>query len=251
MIFSKNAYNTFICLIILCFSSLAYANTNIRLDSSAEGKVVQKQGKVQIYQAISNKWVYAKSGSLLHSGDTIRTGANGKASLLMSDETIMQISQNSQIKINHVAKNAGWFERSIIAKTIKSASRSVYSLISGKLWARNKNKNVRANFKTVTATIGIRGTELVIEAQKDGSVVSTVLEGRVEAENEFGTVVGDAGNQITVEPGRAPQRSILLNPEDAVQWTIAIPPLINVDEFSAGSISSDITQLLKQKDYTA
>lgn len=251
MIFSKNVYNTFICMIVLCFSSLAYANTSVRLDSSAEGKVVQKQGRVQIHKAISDKWIYAKSGSLLHSGDVIRTGANGKAKLLMSDETIMQVGRNSKIEINYVAKNAGWFERSVIAKSIKKASRSVFSLISGKLWARNKNKSVRASFKTTTATIGIRGTELVIEAKEDGSVISTVLEGQIEAENEFGKVLAETGNQVTIQPGLAPQRSILLQPEDAVQWTLVIPPLINASDFSSTSISKYLKELLNIKDYAA
>ena len=243
----------FILLIILFlfFSSQANANVNVRLGFTAEGKVVQKRGRVQIYQAISNKWVYAKPGSLLHSGDTIRTGANGKASLLMSDETIMQVGRNSRLEINHVAKNAGWFERSVIAKSIKKASRSVFSLLKGKLWARNKNKKVNARFRMVTATIGIRGTELVIEVKENGSVESTILEGRVEATNEHGSIMGEPGNQISIQPGQAPKKSILLNPEDAVQWTFVIPPLINTDDFSSDSISADIIQLVQSEDYAA
>lgn len=248
----KNLNISLIVLIVytFCFFSQAQANVLARLDSSAEGKIVQKQGRVQVYQVINNNWVNAEAGSLLFPGDAIRTGANGKASLLMSDETIMKVDRNSQIKINHVAKNAGWFEKSLIAETIKSASRSVYSLISGKLWARNKNKSVRANFKTSTATIGIRGTELVVEAKKDGTVISTVLEGRVEAENKFGSITGEAGNQINIQPDQAPQKSILLNPENAVQWTIVIPPLINFNELSLGSISNKTLQLLRKKDYS-
>ncbi|MCW8923654.1 MAG: FecR family protein, partial [Gammaproteobacteria bacterium] len=194
--------NGFIYLIIFvfCLASQVHANTVTRLESSVEGKVVKKQGRVQIYQAISNKWIYAKTGSLLHAGDVIRTGANGKASLVMSDETLIQVGRSSKLEINYVAKNAGWFEKSVIAKSLKKASRSVFSLLSGKLWARNKNKNVRASFTNTTATIGIRGTELVIEAKEDGSVTSTVLEGQVEAENEFGKVIAEAGNQVTVKP---------------------------------------------------
>ncbi|MDH5389218.1 MAG: tetratricopeptide repeat protein [Gammaproteobacteria bacterium] len=251
---SKSDHNhtfSFLAILIFYFSLLPLANANVRLDSAVEGKVVQIQGKVQIHQALSNKWINASAGSFLHAGDTIRTRANGKASLLMSDETIMQLDRSSQMQITHVVKNAGWFGKSVIAQSIKKASRSVFSLISGKLWARNKNKSVRASFKTTTATIGIRGTELVIEAKKDGSVVSTVLEGRVEAENKFGTVVAEAGNQINIQPGQAPQRSILLNPDNAVQWTIVMPPLINVDELSTASVSSEIKQLLKQEDYAA
>ncbi|MCK4705065.1 MAG: tetratricopeptide repeat protein, partial [Gammaproteobacteria bacterium] len=179
-----------------------------------------------------------------------KTGSSGKASLLMSDETIMRLDRNSSIKINHVIKNAGWFKSSTISNALKSASRSVYSLISGKLWARNKNKNVRASFRTTVATLGIRGTELVIEAQKDGSIISTVLEGQVEVTNKLGKVLADKGNQVAVQPGQAPKRSILLNPENAVQWTIVVPPLINADDFSSATVSTDILQLLKQKDYS-
>ena len=251
MTFSTNLNSTLTRLLILIvsFSFQSVANASARLEAAVEGKVVQKQGKVQIYQALNNKWVNATAGTFIHAGDTIRTGANGKASLLMSDETMMQVDRSSQVQITHVAKNAGWFERSVIAKTIKSASRSVYSLISGKLWARNKNRNVNASFKTTTATIGIRGTELVIEANEDGAVTSTVIEGRVEAENEYGTVIGETGNQISIQPGQAPQRSILLNPENAVQWTVVMPPLLNAADLAGGSISTEIRQLVNQEDY--
>lgn len=236
-------------ILLLFFSSFSHANSNLRLGSSVEGKVVHKQGRVQIHQALTNKWVYAKPGSLLHAGDTISTGANGKASLMMSDETIMQVGRNSKLQITHVAKNAGWFERSVIAKSIKQASRSVFSLISGKLWARNKNKSVNVRFKVATASIGIRGTELVIEAKDDGTVSSTVLEGTIEASNEQGAVIGEAGNQITILPGQVPNKTTLLNPEDAVQWTFVIPPLINFDDFSTKAVSTDIRKLIQSEDY--
>ncbi|MDH5711198.1 MAG: FecR domain-containing protein [Gammaproteobacteria bacterium] len=246
----NNKYIRLILLSFLCAVSFN-ANSVNDIQSSVEGKILHKQGHVQIHDIISNKWVQAKPGSPVHSGDTIKTGANGKAHLLMSDETIMQIGQSSELKIHHVAKNAGWFGQSAIAKSIKSASRSVFSLISGKLWARNKNKNIRTDFNTTTATIGIRGTELVIEAGEDGSVSSTVVEGMVEASNEYGSIIGEAGNQISIKPGQVPSKSILLNPEDAVQWTLVIPSLIRIEDFSTKKISVDILQLLQVEDYAA
>ncbi|MCW8923349.1 MAG: tetratricopeptide repeat protein, partial [Gammaproteobacteria bacterium] len=54
---------------------------------------------------------------------------------------------------------------------------------------------------------------------------------------------------VTVKPGQAPQRSILLKPEDAVQWTIVVPPLISEADLSETASSNYLAELLKLKDY--
>lgn len=241
--------------LVVFLSSVTYqasAETKIRKTDNIAGKIIYKYGQVDIKRANQNKWFRAKSGTIIRFGDTIKTGFSGKASLMMDDETMMQIKRNSQLKVESIVRNAGWNDDNIITSAFKKVSRSVFSLIRGSIWARNKNKKVRADFKSATATIGIRGTELTITVMDD-SLQASVLEGSIEVVNDQGSLVANAGESVTAKKGQALTKTTLLNPLDAVQWTLVVPPLVTFDTIqSTGTgIPADIIKNIEAEDYVS
>uniref|UniRef100_UPI0005EBBE67 hypothetical protein n=1 Tax=Methyloterricola oryzae TaxID=1495050 RepID=UPI0005EBBE67 len=81
--------------------------------------------------------------------------------------------------------------------------------------------------KTPFINAAIKGTEfLVASGEAEGQV--TVFEGRVEASNPKGSVTLDSGQTATAQAGQAPLRKIVIAPEDAVQWALYYPPLIDL-----------------------
>ena len=48
----------------------------------------------------------------------------------------------------------------------------------------------------------------------------------MEASNEFGSVTVTRGEEAVTEPGKAPQRRILVRPRDAVLWSLYYPPVL-------------------------
>jgi len=126
-------------------------------------------------------------------------------------------------------------------------------LISGKLWGRNNNRNLNTQIITTTATIGIRGTEYMIEASENASTVS-IQEGEVVAENERGQTIVRSGEQVVTRAGQAPQRSTLVQSAAAVQWTIQVPELIDLQVLlkkgiKDRSIVKKIEQAYRQSNY--
>lgn len=239
--------------LVIFLSSVTYqasAETKTRKTDNIAGKIIYKYGRVDIKRANQNKWIRVNSGTIIRFGDTIKTGFSGRARLVMGDETMMHIKRNSQLKVESIVRNAGWNDDNIITSAFKKVSRSVFSLIKGSIWARNKNKKVRADFKSVTATIGIRGTELTITVTDD-SLQTSVLEGSIEVVNEQGSLVANAGESVTAEKDQALTKTTLLNPLDAVQWTLVVPPLMTFDTIQSteANITTDIITSIEAKDY--
>ncbi|MCK9364543.1 MAG: tetratricopeptide repeat protein [Syntrophales bacterium] len=167
-------------------------------------------------------------GQILNHGDVIRTGADGWIAIVLSDETLLQLNRNSRFTLKDVAENAGWnLIRNVVVKTIRNVSSSRYMLNAGEGWFRNKNRNTRIDIEAFGMVAGVRGTELDLKLSDDGVATVAVLEGRITASNDLSSIDVRTGEQAVARPGKPITKSILLTPEDAVQWTIPVPPLFD------------------------
>ncbi|MDH3452601.1 MAG: tetratricopeptide repeat protein, partial [Gammaproteobacteria bacterium] len=220
-------------LALVTITTEAFAQVNPRLTPPAVGKLVSAVGDVQLQRTGTSQWSAARAGTLLDAGDTLRTGDSGRASLLLADETLMQLHRNSTLRLKQVAQSAGWLRLAAFTDAVSSAVRSVYQLARGRLWARNNNRDVDVEFETAVVTAGVRGTELTLEVRADESVRTVVLEGAVEHRNAAGRIVANAGEQVITLRGQLPAKSVLLQPRDAVQWTLVIPPLAYFEELAS------------------
>ena len=209
------------------------------------GRIVSKKGQVLVYDTEKGVWEDAVVNQSLDPGATIRTGEDGWAAVLLADETLLQLNRNTQFHLKKVAMNAGWYRmRGIVPASAGSSGRSVYGVDFGEIWFRNKNLKSGIEVETPTVSAGIRGTEVDLLITPDRTVFLSVLEGHVLARNEKGAIEASAREQIFVRPGTPPQKRILLSPQDAVQWTIRVPALI--DYRSMPLMSADHAVLISQ-----
>lgn len=206
--------SAFIILIILFFVCPAYAAED------HSGRIIDLKGEVLVMSG-DGAWENASPGRLLFEGDSLRTSQSGWASILMSDETMIQISRNSLFVIKNVARRAGWFDQG--KNSSGPSNSSEYRLDSGRAWMRNKNKNVPIDIGTPSVTAAIRGTELNIDVSGENTTTVTVLSGRVGMRNEAGSVVAHKSQAVEVQKGEVPRVKAMLSPEDSVQWTVTIP----------------------------
>ncbi|MBU2455623.1 MAG: FecR domain-containing protein, partial [Proteobacteria bacterium] len=156
----------------------------------------------------------------------MKTGSNGWAALMMADESIIQVNKNSILILKQVAQKAGWLEQ--VQQKGKKTGVSEYFLEKGRIWLRNKNTDQYIDIHTPYVSTSIRGTELDIWVQENFSTSVSVLEGKILAQNEQGIITLDALEQVVAYPGQPLQKSILLSPKDAVQWTISFQPILDV-----------------------
>ncbi|MEN6486305.1 MAG: tetratricopeptide repeat protein [Syntrophobacteraceae bacterium] len=204
-------------------------------EREATGRIVDMKGKVAVKSAADTAWTSAEAGRFLKAGDALLTGPDGWAAVLLADETLVQINRNTTFVMKEVTARAGWFKSREILPASASSSSSTYRVESGEAWFRNKNPNGSIKIETPSVTAALRGTELNIRIRPDGTSVVTVLEGRIGAYNDKGSLEAGAREEVVAAPGEPPRKSLLIEPENAVQWTLTIPDILLPRDVPVGS----------------
>ncbi len=140
----------------------------------------------------------------LDGGDIVRTGAQGKASLLFVDGSQVRLNENAAIEITAPTKTSG-------------GKSSFFRALSGQVWARLRPGTA---VRTRSAVAGVRGTEILLQVDANETTTLTVIAGSVDFFNEFGAVLVNASQQSVAVLGRAPTRPIAIdNPGLLIEWT--------------------------------
>lgn len=189
------------------------------------GRIIHVSGHVEVFTNKSGIWHKALAGEALAQEDAVRTGADGWASVILADETMLQLGVNSVIKLKAVAVHSGFGLRPIYQPVSDPSKSSLYQLEKGQLWLRNKNRGLPIHIDTPFVSAGIRGTELDIFITNDKAVIS-VIEGRVLAENGLGALNLTASEQVIAYKDQPLAKHLLLSPDDSVQWTIPVYHLL-------------------------
>jgi Flp pilus assembly protein TadD len=168
---------------------------------------VSVQGQVEVSAEGNPSWSPLKQQQWLCPGDRIRVGANSRAGLVLNDDTLLRLAENSSVRFSAPEKEGN---------TWLYLMEGVAHFIS----------RVRHSFQVNTPYVNasIEGTEFTVHTSDDGTNV-TVLEGQVLAANAHGEVHIKGGEQAQTLPGKAPQSATVVDPLDAVQWAFYYPPV--------------------------
>jgi len=136
----------------------------------------------------------------------------GRASVRFhSDGTVLRIGPDTRVQVNESAK-----DRDI-------------QVFFGKLWAhvvRWKERPTR--FISSSTIAAVRGTEVSLAVAVDGDETQlSVLEGRVVAETDAGSLPLEGGQAAVGRKGKAPALSVKVRPQDAVSWALYYLPVIS------------------------
>lgn len=179
------------------------------------GKMISVQGTVEI--DISG-WTPAQIDQLVNAGNTVRTAERSRATVLLLDETQLKIAPSSQLQLTQVRQSSSLLSR--LAAVSSNVDQSVLNVSRGKAWLRSRKKPAAVAVETPAVTAAIRGTEFVIEVRPDGETIATVLEGTVDLSNPQGSIQVNSGEEGRARIGEAPTKRVIVNPQDAVQWTL-------------------------------
>ena len=173
-------------------------------------KVTAVQNTVESKTASAPAWAPSKTGEALKANDRIRTGPASRAAILYSDQTLHRMNEKSEIEILPPA----------------AGGTGVVKILSGQSYFTTRTPKDFGRVQTPTVTAAIKGTEFAVGVSEDGTSVITMIEGVVEASNEYGAVTVTKGEEAVTAPGKAPQRRIIVRPRDAVQWSVYFPPVL-------------------------
>ena len=102
----------------------------------------------------------AQVGTAVEPGDRIVTGADGSVGITLTDNTMLSAGPNSTLDLKKYAFNTTTHAGGLDA----NVQRGTLSVISGKLAKANPDNG---KFSSGTMTLGVRGTEFVIDAGQD------------------------------------------------------------------------------------
>ncbi len=190
------------CTSAMVFGCLLHGLAGAAVPNSAE--IVSITGKAESRQLASAPWSPAQNKQVLLGGHFVRTLDESSVALLFADKTQLRLSRNSMFEIKSVGDGA-------------STDTSV-SLLKGKSWMQSKSVPNKLKVETPSGTAGIHGTDWVMEVDDAGVTTLTVLSGEVEFANDQGSVRVRTDEQAVTVPGRAPQKRLLQNPKERVQW---------------------------------
>ena len=137
----------FICLSVTALYSLLFAN----VAHAEAGRVIFAYGEVSA-ESVNGKVRILSRRDHVDSGEIIRTSNNSLVQLRMIDKAFIALRSNSEIKIESYQLGATKEEDSGIFSLIRGGFRAVTGIIGKRLRSAYQ-------MRTLTATIGIRGTD--------------------------------------------------------------------------------------------
>lgn len=213
------------------------------------GKLLKMKGHAEYSLAGRDEWLPPQIGHSFCNGDKVRTGGNGQVALLMADETLIQLTRNSLFIFKDVAPTSGWNRiREVFPAKNEKTKKSTYGLDKGEMWLLNKNHGADIDVQTPAITAALRGTEFTIVVTDDGLSTVKIQEGMVQVANAHGALMVSSGEEAFARPGEAPQKRMMIEPENAVQWTILLPSLKDLKLPLDDQPAQDIMNLLSMGD---
>lgn len=211
---STRIQTVFVSTLVLLFS-LVFDVGTAAADPTAVANLYSLQGTAEYRSGKAASWTACSQGQTFALGDEIRVGESSRAGIQFADGLFIRLSSRASLKFDHTNSQASLL------------------LGDGKAHFFNRASGNLPQVQTTVVTAAIRGTEFVVDSQGDTTTIS-VIEGTVDARNSFGSAVVGSGERAVTRKGHAPQKSILLSPGDAVQWTAVIPVLWNWELYRGG-----------------
>ena len=137
-------------LIVSSFACVLFASEAAGIFKSVHGDVkIIKNGKTPAVPKVGEKFFES---------DMIKTGQNASAGLIFSDDTLVSVGQNAEFTVKEYMFKPGDKKGSFVGKIGKGTIACMTGLI-----AKMNPESMKVESKT--ATIGIRGTYFVVEAE--------------------------------------------------------------------------------------
>jgi ferric-dicitrate binding protein FerR (iron transport regulator)/outer membrane receptor protein involved in Fe transport len=201
---------------LLFFGQFAFGQS-VSQPATNDAVVLTVEGKVETSPAGVLNWIEAKINQLLHLRDRLRTGLRSRATVRLSDLTMLRVNQLTSLEIQ---------------PSSRAGKPSTLELKSGAAYFFSRERPAEMEFRTPVASAAIRGTEFNLAVAEDGTTVVTLIDGAVSLTNQLGAVDLVSGEQGTVEPGQAPKKTAVINTINIIQWCLYYPAIVDLDELA-------------------
>ncbi len=204
----RTLFGIFVCLIICVIHGVpseSWADDDARPWVS---RVISIQGNVFLKRQGANDWQPAALNTPLFYGDEIRVAAHSRAGIVLSNDAVLRLDQNTTLVFTEIERPATF----------------IFNLLKG---AANFFSHRPRSLKIITPFVNgvVEGTEFFVQVDGDQTRID-LFEGRIRAQNPYGEVLLSKGQGVVARAGKAPQARILARPRDSVQWALYYPPVL-------------------------
>ncbi len=179
---------------------------------SAEGNV---EGRF-----VSGDWKEVSPGQKFENSDAVRTNERSTAGVKFNDGFLVRLKEKTSIEF------------------AKKQNTQPISISVGTAYFFSRKPTYSPEIHTPQVSASVRGTEFVVEVTKEQTVIS-VIQGVVEATNQFGSLTLNQGELAVTKTGSAPVKQIIINPLDAVQWALYYPAVFRLSDFKTFANSAN------------
>jgi tetratricopeptide (TPR) repeat protein len=144
--------------------------------------------------------------------------------ILLANGTQIKVNANSELLLKQIAPPS----EGLVAVSTRLV-RTLLRLFNGEIWVRSYGEPLK--IKTVPGTATVRGTELNLATRFRDTALLSVVHGLVEFSNPQGRIIVRSKEQALARVGEAPSKTILLNPLDAVQWSLYYPGIVSYRDY--------------------
>lgn len=145
-----NRFKLSAAMLLLCL----FHHGAVSANEEPAGTIKVSKGSVSIERG--EQKIAAVAGDAVFAADKVITGNDGSVGITLRDNTLLSAGHNSSLLLDKFA-----FDPSTHAGTIDATlKRGTLAVVSGKI-AKQSPDSVR--FRTPTTTLGVRGTEFIIE----------------------------------------------------------------------------------------
>ena len=216
--FLKRAVQFALCclsVLLLAFPRLVRAEPPGTTNSSAASQLVAFAGKVEYSTSNSTNWLAAYVRLELWPGDRLRTADDSRATLQLSDRSVVRVGPNSILEIQPPALTG----------------HHRFGLRRGVLLFLDRERPADVEFETPLATGAIRGTEFLLAVSNtDSATHLALLDGSVDLQSASRTYSLTNGQEILLSPSRPARISATLQAVNLIQWSFYYPAVLNANE---------------------
>lgn len=181
-------------------------------------------------------WTSATVGQLLAQHDRLRTGEDSRATVRLTDLSVLRIDELTTIEIMPPST---------------ASDKAGLNVKDGAAYFFSREKSRETHVETPAVNGAIRGTEFVVAVAGNGSTTVTMLDGEVELSNPQGSLAIHTGEQAKVEVGGAPRKTAVLEAINSVQWCLYYPGVLDLKELGFVQISNTSTSAYTEGDLLA
>ncbi len=181
--------------------------------------VLTQSGKVEVAFVGSTVWTPTHTNEALKVGDRLRTGKSSRATLKLSNQSILRVYELTTLEIQ--APQAG--------------RKTALNLQSGAAYFFDRDKPLETQFRTPSASGAIRGTEFNLAVDANGRTELAVIDGEVGLTNAQGSLDAVSGEKAVVDRigwGRRQRKSPMIDAVNIIQWTLYYPGVLDADELA-------------------